>query len=158
MSTRYYLLRLARRVYDVVQSVLRPVTPSVRIILIKEGKTLLVHHTYAPKWYFPGGGIKRGESLQAGAIREAWEEVGAVVRDEPSLLGIYYYSVAGRSDHMAIYVSEDFDLAPPPNSWEIAARAWFDLDQLPGDMDPGCRRRLAEYRTGDGPYSKDWKS
>ena len=158
MSVRYLLLRAARRVYDVVQAVVRPVTPSVRMILIKEGKTLLIHHTYASKWYFPGGGIKRGESLVEGAMREAWEEVGAVVRDEPKLLGIYYYSVSGRSDHMAIYVSEDFDLLPPPPSWEIAARAWFDLDGLPDDMNPGCRRRLAEYRAGGGPYSRDWEA
>ena len=156
MRLRYLLLRMARHGYDLVLSIVRPVTPSVRMILIKDGKTLLIHHTYASKWYFPGGGVKRGESLVDAAIREAWEEVGAIVHEEPRLLGIYYYSVYGRSDHVMIYVSEDFDLAPPPESWEIAARAWFDLDELPEDMNRSCRRRLEEYRAGGAPYSGAW--
>ncbi|MBW7886261.1 MAG: NUDIX domain-containing protein, partial [Caldilineaceae bacterium] len=84
-------LRGARRVYDLVMPVLQPVTPSVRILLVKDGATLLVHHTYASKWYFPGGGVKRGETLAAAAAREAREEAGALVHSQPRILGIYYY-------------------------------------------------------------------
>ena len=157
MNWRNALLRLARHTYDVYLSVMQPVTPSVRMLLVKEGKTLLIHHTYASKWYFPGGGVKRGETLADCAIREAWEEVGAVVRDEPQLLGIYYYTVKGRSDHIVIYVSEDFDLAPPPPSWEIAGRAWFALDDLPHDLNRGCRLRIQEYLAGGAPHAGIWQ-
>ena len=55
---------------------------------MKQGMTLLVHHSYASKWYFPGGGVKRGELLAETAIREAREEVGALIEDEPRLLGL----------------------------------------------------------------------
>ena len=37
---------------------------------------------------FGHGGVKRGESLREAALREAREEVGALVLDEPWLQGI----------------------------------------------------------------------
>ena len=156
MTPRQFALRSARHVYDLVLGPLRPVTVSVRMLLVKEGATLLIHHTYASKWYFPGGGVKPGETLWEAAIREAWEETGAIVRDEPWLLGIYHYQVAGRNDHVVVYVSEDFDLMPPPPSWEIEGRAWFDLDNLPPDIVDSCRRRVGEYLAGAAPYFGMW--
>lgn len=156
MKLTNYLLRAARHFFDLYMTIFRPVTPSVRILLVKDGKTLLIHHTYASKWYFPGGGVNRGETLVECGVREAWEEVGAVVRDEPALLGIYYYEVMGRSDHVVVFVSEDFDLAPPPPSWEIAGRAWFDLENLPADMNNSCRRRIEEYLNGGAPHTGAW--
>lgn len=156
MKTPGFLLYGLRYAHDIFLSLVRPVTPSVRIILVKEGKTLLIHHTYADKWYIPGGGVKRGETLAQCAAREAWEETGAVLRSEPQLLGIYYYQVLGRSDHVAVYASDDFDLAPPPASWEIAGRAWFALDNLPPNMNMASRARIAEYLADGGPYAASW--
>lgn len=149
-------LRGARRVYDLVMPVLQPVTPSVRILLVKDGATLLVHHTYASKWYFPGGGVKRGETLAAAAAREAREEAGALVHSQPRILGIYYYQHLGRSDHVVVYVSEDFDLTQPTDTWEIEGLAWFGLDKLPPNMHGGCRRRIGEYLSGRGPFQEPW--
>lgn len=157
MKLRNLLLRAARHGYDLWLFVARPVTPSVRILLVRDGMTLLIHHSYASKWYFPGGGVKRGESLAAAALREAWEDVGAVVRDEPRLLGIYLGNHNGRSDHVAVYVSEAFDLpSPPPDTWEIEGCAWFSLTNLPPTMQAACRKRVGEYLAGGGPYHGEW--
>lgn len=157
MSLRTLLLRAARHGFDLLLPLLRPITPSVRIMLVRDGMTLLIHHTYASKWYFPGGGVKRGESLAEAAMREAREEVGAVVQGEPRLLGIYLGNSHGRSDHVAVYVSEDFDLpGQPPDTWEIEGCAWFSLGNLPPDMQRSCRARVREYLQGSGPYSGDW--
>ncbi len=142
--------------YDLVLPFTRPITPSVRIMLVKQGMTLLVHHSYASKWYFPGGGVKRGERLAETAMREAREEVGALILEEPRLLGLYYYEIMGRSDHVAVYVSETFDLYPPPDTWEIEGCAWYSLTDLPPDMNSACRRRIHEYLAGGGPYGGDW--
>ncbi|MBK8797016.1 MAG: NUDIX domain-containing protein [Anaerolineales bacterium] len=157
MKLRTLLLRMARRGYDLILPFTRPVTPSVRILLVREGMTLLIHHSYASKWYFPGGGVKRDESLVGAAMREAREEVGAVVRGEPRLLGIYLSNYLRRSDHIVVYVSEDFDLgAAPPDTWEIEGCAWFSLHNLPPDMQRACRARVQEYLAGGGPYSGNW--
>lgn len=157
MNLRTLLLRAARRGYDLWLFAARPVTPSVRILLVRDRMTLLIHHSYASKWYFPGGSVQRGESLLAAAIREAREEVGAVVRSEPRLLGIYLSNRGGRSDHVVVYVSEDFDLlGPPPRTWEIEGCAWFSLTNLPPNMQAGCRARVQEYLSGGGPYHGKW--
>jgi 8-oxo-dGTP pyrophosphatase MutT (NUDIX family) len=154
---RTLLLRAARRGFDLWLVVARPVTPSVRILLVRDGMTLLVHHSYASKWYFPGGGVHRGESLAAAAVREAREEVGAQVQDEPRLLGIYLSQHLGRSDHVLVYVSEAFTLEEqPPDTWEIEGCAWFSLHNLPPDMQRACRARVQEYLAGGGPYSGAW--
>lgn len=157
MKLRNLLLRAARRGYDLWLVVARPVTPSVRILLVRDGMALLIHHSYASKWYFPGGGVKRGESLAAAAMREAREEVGAVVQGEPRLLGLYLGNHNGRSDHVAVYVSEDFTLGDhPPQTWEIEGCAWFSLTNLPPNMQAACRKRVGEYLAGGGPYRGDW--
>lgn len=157
MNLRTFLLRAARHGYDWWLRLARPVTPSVRILLVRDGMTLLIHHSYASKWYFPGGSVDRGESLMEAAVREAREEVGAIVHDEPRLLGIYLNNHNGRSDHVIVYVSEDFDLpAPPPDTWEIEGCAWFGLSNLPPNMQSACRRRVDEYLAGGGPYQGDW--
>jgi 8-oxo-dGTP pyrophosphatase MutT (NUDIX family) len=157
VNLRTLLLRAARRGFDLWLAVARPVTPSVRILLVRERMTLLIHHSYASKWYFPGGSVERGESLMEAAIREAREEVGAIVHGEPRLLGIYLSNRNGRSDHVVVYVSEHFDLPdPPPDTWEIEGCAWFSLTNLPPNTQSACRQRVGEYLAGGGPYHGVW--
>ena len=42
--------------------IFKPTTVGVRILLIKEGKIILVKHTYQDCWYIPGGGVKKRET------------------------------------------------------------------------------------------------
>ena len=120
-------LGLAHVGYDVTRALLSPIMPAVRVLLVQGDAALLVYHSYLPSWYFPGGGMKRGESLVAAARREAYEEAGAVLRSEPWLLGIYLSNTRGRSDHIAVFVSEAFDLQPATDRWEITGKAMFAL-------------------------------
>jgi mutator protein MutT len=48
------------------------------IILNSLGKVLLIHRETPPKiqWETPGGKIEPGETPEAAAIRECWEEIG----------------------------------------------------------------------------------
>lgn len=149
-------LSLVRHGYDVARALFAPVAPAVRIMLVDSGNVLLVYHNYLPYWYFPGGGVKRGETLVEAAKREAFEETGAIVRDEPWLLGIYLMDYRRRSDHIAVFVSEHFEFAQATDRWEISGKAFHALDALPPDLARGCRRRVTEYVRHERVYFGLW--
>ncbi len=129
--------------------IFHPITLGVRVILVHDGQVLLVRHTYRPGWFFPGGGIKRRETLENAARREALEEAGATIR-ALHLLGIYSSFTESKSDHVAVYTSTDFEITGHHDD-EIAAVQWFPVDALPNDFSPGSRRRLEEFlRTDTG--------
>ncbi|MBE3591489.1 MAG: NUDIX hydrolase [Thermoanaerobacter sp.] len=49
-----------------------------RVVIVEEGKVLLVKHQEGEKvaWVFPGGRVEENESVAAAAIRECKEETG----------------------------------------------------------------------------------
>ncbi len=121
----------------------RPVTVGVRLLLIHDGKVLLVKHTYQRQWYLPGGGVKRDETLEDAARREAREEVGAVL-GPLRLFGVYSNFYEAKSDHIIVFTGEPVTLTGQVDH-EIECFAWFARDALPDDTSPGSRRRIAEY-------------
>jgi 8-oxo-dGTP pyrophosphatase MutT (NUDIX family) len=58
--------------------------PTSRVLVIDEQNRLLLVLIVDPKtrdgrfWMTPGGGVDPGESFEAGALRELWEETGIV--------------------------------------------------------------------------------
>ena len=132
-----------------------PITLGARVILVRDGEVLLIRHTYRQGWFFPGGGVEKGETLDAAARREAGEEARVTVR-EVTLLGVYSNFVEGKSDHVAIFVSRDFDLHEFQPNNEIGAREWFAFDALPADVSPATQRRLRELIEGGPPRSGAW--
>jgi len=135
------LLYLGFRIYCFI---FRPVSIGVRVMLIQNGQVLLVRQTYIPGWYMPGGGVKRGETLEEAARREAHEEVGADM-GELSLLGAYTHFGEHKSDHNALFLCTNFTLSGKQD-YEIAEARFFPLDALPQGLQDGHRRRLEEYR------------
>jgi 8-oxo-dGTP pyrophosphatase MutT (NUDIX family) len=130
------------------------VTLGARALVIRDGQTLLVRHTYTDGWYTIGGGIDAGESPSDAACRELMEEVGIVTTAPPVLLGVYLATQEKRDDYVAVYVCTEFDktniISP-----EIAEEKWFPLDALPADVSPATRRRIEEYQ-GLRPLSDRW--
>lgn len=55
------------------------VRPSVRGIIIKNGKIAMVHSQKYDYYKFPGGGIENGEDHDQALIREVREEAGLIV-------------------------------------------------------------------------------
>ncbi|RIK25206.1 MAG: hypothetical protein DCC55_40765 [Chloroflexi bacterium] len=150
------LLRLAYELYRLKWRILRPITLGVRIMLIDNGRIVLVRHTYQEGWQFPGGGMKWGETVADAARREAVEETGARLAQEPALFGLYTNVAEGKSDHIALFLSEDFVLEQATDRWEIRACESFDLHNLPDGLSGGYRRRISEYFEGNVPYLKRW--
>ncbi|MBN2002924.1 MAG: NUDIX domain-containing protein [Anaerolineae bacterium] len=122
----------------------RPVTIGVRLLLIHDDKVLLVKHTYQRHWYLPGGGVKRSETLEDAARREAREEIGAIL-GPLRLFGVYTNFYEAKSDHVVVFVSDPITLTGQIDDHEIEHFAWFAPEALPEGTSPGSRRRIVEY-------------
>jgi 8-oxo-dGTP pyrophosphatase MutT (NUDIX family) len=137
------LIKLAYRLLRVYWYFVRPVTLGVRILLIKEGKFILVKHSYQDAWYLPGGGVKRGETFEQAIRREAEEECGAIL-NQVQFVGAYDNLVEYKSDHITLFLSEDFTLNKVRDN-EIERVSAFTIQQLPENISPGSRRKIEAY-------------
>lgn len=136
------LLNRALRLYWRIR---RPVTFGVRaIVLHRDGRLLLVKHTYDRYWYLPGGGRKRDEDPEAAIVREIEEEVGITALAIERKLGTYFSEREGKRDTIDVFVAraEEFGRL---QRLEIAACEWFRPDALPPDASPATQRRVAEF-------------
>jgi 8-oxo-dGTP pyrophosphatase MutT (NUDIX family) len=118
--------------------------------LVRDGqaRVLLVRHSYAPGWHFPGGGVERGETVEAALARELVEEAGIELAGRPVLFGIYSNHQHFTDDHVALFVIDSFrQLAWRPTR-EIVAAGFFDPHDVPPDTTEGTRQRLGEVLDG----------
>jgi 8-oxo-dGTP diphosphatase len=109
------------------------------VVVIHQHKVLLVLRGKPPGenlWAIPGGSVNLGETLQAAAEREAWEETGlqvkageviysfdAIVRDEAGQVEYHYVILDLKA--------EALDPAQPLIPGDDArAAGWFSLDEV----------------------------
>lgn len=122
----------------------------VRIIVNHHGRVVLVRHWYAPGvWTLPGGGIERGESVEAAAVREVKEETGFTVTHISGTLGVYNGSYGKGDQVTVVYIDNPIDSMRFLPNLEIMERGLFDFDALPENISPANRRRIAEYLRGE---------
>jgi len=55
----------------------------------KDGRVLLVRHSYMSGWHLPGGGVGVGEPPAVAVLRELTEEIGLVQSAEPEFLSLF---------------------------------------------------------------------
>ena len=132
-------------------------TIGARIIVVSPDQhVLLVRLRYFAGWYLPGGGVDKGETPLQAARREVAEEVGLLDPTLPcQLFGVYLNRREGRDDYAVVYVMQAPGRHQPPPHFEVAEARWWALDQLPADISPATRRRLAEYQAG-GSRTEMW--
>lgn len=124
-------------------------------VLAEDGRVLLVRHSYAPGWMFPGGGVNRGETVFTAAAREVREETGIVAGEEPVLHGLFLNDRQFPGNHVACFVLRRFAGKVTSKSLEIAEARFFPVEELPEDTSGGTRRRLHEIASG-GPIPHEW--
>lgn len=119
-----------------------------------QGRYLLARRAIPPRkgfWTFPAGFLEVGETVEAGAVREAWEEARArIVTD--GLLGIYNIAAIGQvyMVYRARMLSEHY--AAGPESTEVGLFAWQDIPW--NDLAfPSVRWALQHYREVEGRVS-----
>lgn len=88
------------------------IRPSVRGIIIKNGKIAMVHSIKYNYYKFPGGGIENGESKIETLIREVREESGLIVKTNTIKEYGNVYRIQ-KSDH------EDFDVFVQENFYYL---------------------------------------
>ncbi len=136
----------------------RGMTVGVQAVVVTKAQDqiLLVRHGYRPGWHFPGGGVEWRETLLSALAREVEEETGVIVRGQPRLHGMFANFEVAPSDHIALYVVQDWEqLHVPPPSMEIQEQRFFSLTELPVELVRGARRRLAEIFEAH-PIGQHW--
>lgn len=129
----------------------RGLTLGVRaIVRSNDGKFLLVRHTYTPGWYFPGGGVEKGQTIEQALRDELLQETGLQIVGKPILHGLFYNINVSKRDHvLAYYCDVQGGLVAKPASVEIAEIGYFSFEDLPLDTDPGTVNRIREMLFGD---------
>lgn len=152
-----WFFKLAKAlVLQPLQRQMRGMTLGTRAVIINgEGEVLLVRHTYVPGWLLPGGGVERGETLEAACLREIREEAAVITEEAPVLHGIFLNDTQFAGDHVACFVLRKFRADPFKPNLEIADARFFPVNALPDGTTPGTRRRIAEVMSGALPPA-DW--
>ena len=123
--------------------------PAAGVILVEEGRVLLVRRRWEPRagaWCIPAGFMEAGEHPEQSAVRELQEETG-VIAQLTGLFGVY----AGFDDPrvravLILYTGAATGGEPRPGD-DAEELGWFPLDELPADLAFASHRQaLSELR------------
>jgi 8-oxo-dGTP diphosphatase len=117
----------------------------IGVILVKNGKILLIHRWNEGREYFvvPGGGVEEGETPQEAALREIKEETNLTAANMESFLEFSLKDDGfGKPQYNIFYVcrsfsgNEEFGVGGPERELESAANRylleWVGAEALPG--------------------------
>jgi len=134
-----------------------PTTVGVKVLVTTpDDQVLLVQPRYHAGWSLPGGGVHRGEPVDAAAVRELAEEVALVVDGHDlRLLGVLANLGEHKNDYIAMFHVEIAAGTVLTCGRELAGAAFHAFAALPESTTPATRRRLAEFR-GSEPMRGPW--
>jgi 8-oxo-dGTP pyrophosphatase MutT (NUDIX family) len=146
-----------RRLMHVYWRFSRGLTVGVRaVVLDRDGRVLMVRHSYVDGWHLPGGGVEPGETQVEALRRELREEANLELTGPPALHGVFFHPLYSRRDHVTVYVVRQFrQSAPPVPNREIVGHGFFPPQALPEDTTASTRARLAEVLEGR-PVAERW--
>jgi len=134
----------------------------VGAIVVENGRVVLVKRGKAPllgKWSIPGGMLELGETVRAGAEREALEETGLVVR-ATELLGVFDRIVPDGGRMLYHYVLIDFLCERVSGEFQASGDAadarWFtreEVERLTLPEDTAAVIKLALSKNARSPDS-----
>jgi len=132
----------------------RPSVFGAATVIVRDGRVLLVHHTYGElNWELPGGGADPGESAEEAARREAREEVGVTLSIE-RMTGVYWEPQGAFGHHHFVFRAALAPGSPEPRAAdrrEISECAWFAVDGLPRPLSDFTARRIDDALSDRAP-------
>lgn len=124
---------------------------SVYCIIVEDNRLLMVH-TSNNKWYFPGGGLEIGETINEGLQREAREELNAEIEVGALLHAdevVYYHDPNGIAAQLVrLYyacrtTTSEFHSENAEERNEFLGIDWVPLNDLdPNEFLPSTYRAL----------------
>lgn len=115
--------------------------PSVYGIILHDAKILLAKTAHTSKYVLPGGGIHKGEDVQAALIREVKEETGIEVSGGEFLhfeTDFFYYDPLDVAIHgfLFYYRCEPLTFEIPsldlPSDEDLVSASWVEVHRLTG--------------------------
>jgi len=126
----------------------------ITLFIEKDGRYVVIQKPSYPKNAFraPSGGVKRGERIEVGAKREAWEETGLEVELTRYLLRVRaVFSCDGEAEQWVshVFAARAIDgWLDPKDRREISAARWATPEELCGPI----RRALLDSGLGGLRY------
>jgi 8-oxo-dGTP diphosphatase len=109
----------------------------VGAIVIRDKKVLLVRRGVAPNkdlWAIPGGMLKVGETLQAGAEREILEETGVTIRAGDPVCTFDFFERDGdnrvKYHYVIVDMMADYICGEPQGADDALDARWLSADEL----------------------------
>lgn len=146
------LARLGTLAYKTIGRVVIPLVVNhsdrTRVLLVADSKVLLCKMLISSgKWNIPGGGVKRGESIEAGAIREIQEEVGAKITVDQLVSHGTTQHRSNSAQFTAHLFSVELDTEQAKARWpEIIEVQWFSFDSLPKNINDDALIAIKRYQ------------
>ena len=119
------------------------------VVIVADGKVLLVKREDLEVWALPGGGVDEGESLAETAVREAREETGLQV-ELTHLIGLYSEIGSWSDWHVASFAADVVGGELQTQLGEVLDLRFFPLDALPEDMFWWHRQHIEDFQAGHG--------
>lgn len=108
----------------------------------------MVRLSYAGEgWSLPGGGARRGETMQAAAVRELVEETGCTAR-AVRRVGQLQEILSGSPHTAHVFACTTEDM-PRADGREVVEARFFPLHSLPHPMTSRAEARLALWRESE---------
>lgn len=118
---------------------------AVGLFMTADNRILVLRHVFRHKypWGLPGGYLNRGETAEAGMLRELREETGLVATIER----IFSVEEVDRFQKEVVFLAHIDDSQTPKPNFEIFEAAFVPIDELPDGFLPRHAALIEKFRT-----------